>query len=160
MGQRLDEALRDVAAATPESLPLLEHVLSLLYDEQVARGDGLLRWSDYREVGEFKGALAKHAEGVFSTLHPDEQRAFPLLMRYLVTLGQGEEEVPNRRTVPYGIWSHPTGPTMVRKPGHKALSIYLSRNDCWSQIPIHRVRLLCASHTKRCCGNGNELKSG
>src|SRR4029077_19976590 len=28
-------------------------------------------------------------------------RAFPLVMRYLVTLGQGEEEVPNRRTVPY-----------------------------------------------------------
>jgi serine/threonine protein kinase len=51
-GQRLDEALRDAASATPESLPLLEHVLSLLYDEQNARGDGLLRWSDYRELGE------------------------------------------------------------------------------------------------------------
>ena len=31
-GQRLDQALRDTASATPESLPLLEHVLSLLYD--------------------------------------------------------------------------------------------------------------------------------
>jgi hypothetical protein len=29
-GQRLDDALRDVASVTPESLPLLEHVLSLL----------------------------------------------------------------------------------------------------------------------------------
>ena len=100
-GQRLDEALRDAASATPESLPLLEHVLSLLYDKQRARGDDLLRWSDYRELGELKGALAKHAEAVFSTLRPEEQRAFPLVMRYLVTLGQGEEEVPNRRTVPY-----------------------------------------------------------
>jgi WD40 repeat protein len=100
-GQRLDEALRDAAAATPESLPLLEHVLSLLYEKQVVRDDDLLRWSDYRELGELKGALAKHAEAVFSTLQPDEQRAFPLVMRYLVTLGQGEEEVPNRRTVPY-----------------------------------------------------------
>jgi serine/threonine protein kinase/tetratricopeptide (TPR) repeat protein len=100
-GQRLDEALRDAAAATPESLPLLEHVLSLLYDLQVSRGDHLLRWSDYRELGELKGALAKHAETVFGTLQPDEQKAFPLVMRYLVTLGQGEEEVPNRRTVPY-----------------------------------------------------------
>jgi hypothetical protein len=35
------------------------------------------------------------------TLQPDEQRTFPLVMRYLVTLSQGEEEVPNRRTVPY-----------------------------------------------------------
>jgi WD40 repeat protein/serine/threonine protein kinase len=100
-GQRLDEALRDAASATPESLPLLEYVLSLLYDKQEARGDGLLRWSDYREVGELKGALAKHAEDVFSVLRPHEQRAFPLVMRYLVTLGQGEEEVPNRRTAPY-----------------------------------------------------------
>ena len=80
---------------------MLEHVLSLLYDEQAVRGDDLLRWSDYRELGELKGALAKHAEAVFSTLQPHEQKAFPLVMRYLVTLGQGEEEVPNRRTVPY-----------------------------------------------------------
>ena len=100
-GQRLDQALRDTASATPESLPLLEHVLSLLYDQQSTRGDDLLRWSDYRELGELKGALAKHAEAVFSTLRPQEQKAFPVVMRYLVTLGQGEEEVPNRRTVPY-----------------------------------------------------------
>jgi WD40 repeat protein/serine/threonine protein kinase len=100
-GQSLDQALRDAASVTPESLPLLEHVLSLLYDQQEVRGDDLLRWSDYRELGELKGALAKHAEVVFSTLRPDEQKAFPLVMRYLVTLGQGEEEVPNRRTVLY-----------------------------------------------------------
>src|SRR3984893_9562202 len=100
-GQRLEDALRDTASATPESLPLLEHVLSLLYDQQSTRGDDLLRWSDYRELGELKGALAKHAEAVFSTLGPNDQSAFPLVMRHLVTLGQGEEEVPNRRTVPY-----------------------------------------------------------
>jgi WD40 repeat protein len=100
-GQRLDQALRDAACATPESLPLLEHVLSLLYNEQSIRGDDLLRWSHYRELGELKGALAKHAEAVFGTLQPDEQKAFPIVMRYLVTLSQGEEEMPNRRTVPY-----------------------------------------------------------
>jgi len=100
-GQRLDEALRDAASATPESLPLLECVLSLLYDKQEARSDGLLRWSDYRELGELKGALAKHAEDVFTTLRSCEQESFPLVMRHLVTLGQSEEEVPNRRTAPY-----------------------------------------------------------
>jgi WD40 repeat protein/tetratricopeptide (TPR) repeat protein len=100
-GQRLDQALAEAAAVTPESLPLLEHVLSLLYEAQATRGDDLLRWSDYRELGELKGALAKHAEAVFSTLQPDEQAVFPVIMRRLVTLGQGEEEVPNRRTVPY-----------------------------------------------------------
>jgi WD40 repeat protein/serine/threonine protein kinase len=100
-GQRLDEALRDAASATPESLPLLEHVLLSLYDQQVVRGDGLLRWSDYRDLGELKGALAKHAEVTYGALQPQQQRAFPLVMRHLVSLSQGEEEAPNRRTVPY-----------------------------------------------------------
>jgi WD40 repeat protein len=118
-GQRLDQALRDAASSTPESLPLLEHVLSLLYDKQLARGDDLLRWSDYRELGELKGALAKHAEAVFSTLQPHEQRAFPLVMRYLVTLGQGEEEVPNRRTVPYRDFVASDGTDDDQKAGAK-----------------------------------------
>ena len=100
-GQRLDEGLRDAASTTPESLPLLQHVLSLLYDKQHERGDGLLRWSDYRDLGELKGALAKFAEAVFATLQANEQHAFPLVMRHLVTLGQGEEEAPNRSTAPY-----------------------------------------------------------
>jgi WD domain, G-beta repeat len=116
-GQRLDQALRDAASATPESLPLLEHVLSLLYDEQCARGDDLLRWSDYRQLGELTGALAKHAEAVFSTLQPHEQKAFPLMMRYLVTLGQGEEEVPNRRTVPYRDFVAAEGTDRDQKAG-------------------------------------------
>jgi WD40 repeat protein len=118
-GQRLDQALRDAASATPESLPLLEHVLSLLYDKQEGRSDGLLRWSDYRELGELKGALAKHAEDVFNTLEPHEQRAFPLVMRYLVTLSQGEEEVPNRRTVPYRDLAALEGADQDQKAGAK-----------------------------------------
>jgi hypothetical protein len=62
-GQRLDQALRDAASATPESLPLLEHVLSLLYDEQCARGDDLLRWSDYRQLGTiFRRVLPNRGE--------------------------------------------------------------------------------------------------
>src|SRR5271157_2080865 len=118
-GQCLDQALRDAASASPESLPLLEHVLSLLYDEQSARGDDLLRWSDYRELGELKGALAKHAEAVFNTLQPREQKAFPLVMRYLVTLGQGEEEVTNRRTAPYRDFVASTGTDHDQKAGAK-----------------------------------------
>jgi hypothetical protein len=98
---------------------LLEHVLSLLYDEQCARGDDLLRWSDYRELGELKGALAKHAEAIFSALQPHEQKPFPLMMRYLVTLGQGEEEVPNRRTVLYRDFVASEGTDHDQKAGAK-----------------------------------------
>ncbi|HVQ19981.1 MAG TPA: hypothetical protein VMS23_02930, partial [Terrimicrobiaceae bacterium] len=118
-GQSLDQALRDAAAVTPESLPLLEHVLSLLYEQQAVRGDDLLRWSDYREVGELKGALARHAEAAFSALGPHEQRTFPLVMRYLVTLSQGEEEVPNRRTVPYRDLVGSEGRDQDQKAGSK-----------------------------------------
>jgi hypothetical protein len=118
-GQGLDEALRDAASATPESLPLLESVLSLLYDKQEVRGDGLLRWSDYREIGELKGALAKHAEDIFGSLQPHEQRAFPLVMRHLMTLGQSEEEAPNRRTAPYRDFVAAPGSDNDEKAGAK-----------------------------------------
>ena len=100
-GQELDDALRDAAAKNPESLPLLEHALARLFQAQAQRNDGILRWSDYRAMGGLEGALATHAEAVFEQLRPHEQAAFDLVMRRLVTLGQGQEEVPNRRTAPY-----------------------------------------------------------
>jgi WD40 repeat protein/serine/threonine protein kinase len=127
-GQRLDDALRDVASVTPESLPLLEHVLSLLYDKQAERCDGMLRWADYNELGQLKGALARHAEAVFCTLQPDEQKAFPLVMRYLVTLGHGEEEVPNRRTVPYHDFIALETANAEQKAGAKAFVDLFIRN--------------------------------
>jgi hypothetical protein len=139
-GQRLDDALRETALATPESLPLLEHVLSLLYDQQSTRGDDLLRWSEYRELGELKGA---HAEAVFSTLGAQEQKAFPMVMRYLVTLGQGEEEVSYRRTVPYRDFVASGEAHQDQKAGaKKALLIYSLKNGCWSRTPIRRERSL------------------
>ncbi len=98
-GRSLDEALVDAAAASSEPLPLLEHLLSQVYRKQLARKDGLLAWSDYRDLGELEGALANHAETVFRELDSDEQEAFDFVMRQLVSLGSGEGGV--RRTVPY-----------------------------------------------------------
>lgn len=100
-GQGLDEALQDAAVASPEPLSLLEHLLSQLYRKQLERNDDFLRWSDYRELGEFQGALANHAETVFSTLDRDEQCALEFVTPHLVTLARGEKGVLNRRTVPY-----------------------------------------------------------
>ena len=89
----------------------------------------------------------------------DEQSAFPLVMRYLVTLSQGEEEVPNGRTVPYrDLVSSESDDD--QKAGAKALSIYSLKNGCWSQTPILWERLPCVLLTKRCYGNGNGSKSG
>jgi serine/threonine protein kinase len=104
-GESLDEALRDAAIKNPESLPLLQHALDQLFHAQAERQDNLLRWSDYRALGGVGGALAKHAEATFEKLHPHEQGAFPVVMGQLVTLGQGEEEVPNRRSALYADFS-------------------------------------------------------
>ena len=82
-GQALDDALIDAALASADQLPLLEHLLRMLYRKQVARDDGLLRWSDYLEFGELEGALAHHAEEVFTTLSSDARQAFDFVLRRL-----------------------------------------------------------------------------
>jgi hypothetical protein len=82
-GQALDDALIEAALASTDQLPLLEHLLWLLYRKQVARDDGLLRWSDYLELGELEGALAHHAEKVFTTLSSEARQAFNFVLRRL-----------------------------------------------------------------------------
>jgi hypothetical protein len=100
-GQGLDEALVEAAVCSSEPLPLLEHLLSQLYQKQLERKDGLLRWSDYREFGELQGALTNHAETVLLTLKSDERQALQFVMPQLVSLSRSEEDVLIRRTVPY-----------------------------------------------------------
>jgi hypothetical protein len=85
-GKHLDEALIEATIASSDSLPLLEHLLSQLHQKQAARKDGLLRWSDYRDLGEFDGALSEHAERTFNALSIDAQQAFEFVMRRLVFL--------------------------------------------------------------------------
>jgi hypothetical protein len=97
----LDEALVEAAIASPEPLPSLEHLLSRLYQRQLHRKDGLLHWSDYRELGELQSALAQHEKTVFSTLKVDEQRALRSVIRHLVAHSRGEEGYLIRRSVPY-----------------------------------------------------------
>jgi ketosteroid isomerase-like protein len=100
-GRSLDEALVEAAIASPEPLPSLEHLLSRLYQSQLDRKDGLLRWSDYRGLGELHGALAQHEKTVFSTLKNEEKQALRFVIRHLVAPGRGEEGHLIRRTVPY-----------------------------------------------------------
>ncbi len=100
-GRNLDAALLEAASAHAEPLPALEHVLWHLYQKQLPRRDGLLRWSDYRESGELEGALANHAETVFSALDGDAQAALRPIVRQLVSPGPGKEGVLIRRMVPY-----------------------------------------------------------
>jgi hypothetical protein len=100
-GQNLDVAMLEAATACSEPLPALEHALWQLYRKQLLRKDGVLRWSDYRESGELEGALANHAESVFSALDGDAQAALKPIVGQLVSPGPGEEGVLVRRTVSF-----------------------------------------------------------
>jgi hypothetical protein len=86
-GQVLDDALVEAALPSADQLPLLDHLLSMLYRKQVERDDGFLRWSDYLELGGLDGALAHHAEKVFTTLSGDARQAFDFVMRRLAPVG-------------------------------------------------------------------------
>jgi hypothetical protein len=58
----------------------------MLYRKQVARADGQLRWSDYAQWGELDGALAAHAEDVFTKLSSEARQAFDFVMRRLAPI--------------------------------------------------------------------------
>jgi hypothetical protein len=100
-GQNLDEAICQAASVTAEPLPLVEHLLSQLYEKQTSRGDGVLRWSDYHELGGLGGALAHHAESAFWLLDGDAQDASRFVVRQLVSPVSGREDVLMRRTISY-----------------------------------------------------------
>jgi hypothetical protein len=97
----LEETILQAAAANPEPLPLLEHLLSRLYERQLARKDGLLLWADYQALGGFHNALAQHAESVFLNLKSDEQEALQFVIQELLGPSRGEEPFLNRRSIPY-----------------------------------------------------------
>src|SRR6516164_8433363 len=100
-GQSLDSALLEAMTVSAKPLPLLEHLLWQLYRKQLSRKDGMLRWSDYHELGKLDGALVNHAESVFSALDENAQAALKSIIRQLVSTGPGEEGVLIRRSVPY-----------------------------------------------------------
>ncbi len=98
----LADTLRDEAIADAEALPLLEHVLNRLYEAQVPRADGRLSFADHRDLGGVGGALGKHAEDAFTRHVPTATDAtFDAVFRCLITLGEGEQDVPNRRAFAY-----------------------------------------------------------
>jgi hypothetical protein len=97
----LEETILKAAVANPEPLPLLEHLLSRLYQRQLSRKDGSLLWSDYQSLGGFQEALAQHAEFVFLNLKRDEQQTLKFVIRNLLVPSRGEGGFLSRRSVPY-----------------------------------------------------------
>jgi hypothetical protein len=140
-GQGLDDALLDAAVGLPDKLPLLEHLLFMLYRKQRERADGSIRWSDYAELGEFEGALAHHAQEVFTKLSSDGRQAFDFVMRRLAPV-ELDEKAFSRTALYRELVSSPEQENRLRA-GAKELvdgmvqeGLFTSETDCRQQVVI------------------------
>ena len=92
-GQSLSDVLRDAAVRNRRALPLLEFALEELYHGR--RGDGVLTFKAYENLGKVEGALSKRADEVFQTLESKIRESLPRTFRSLVRLG--EQDRASRR---------------------------------------------------------------
>jgi WD40 repeat protein len=95
-GESLDDVLRDTAANNPDSLPLLEFCLELLYEQaQLAKSD-LLTFDAYERIGRIEGSIRSRAQNAFDGVSADVREALPRVFRQLVHVS-ASEGVPSRR---------------------------------------------------------------
>ena len=93
--ERLDDMLRDAAAARPELLPLLQFTLQELYERR--REDGTLTLEAYKALGGVEGSLAKRAEAVYEELPSQVREALPKVLEKLIHVRSGAQEAIGRR---------------------------------------------------------------
>ncbi|MGB5248436.1 MAG: tetratricopeptide repeat protein [Gammaproteobacteria bacterium] len=109
--ERLDDMLRDAAAASPTLLPLLEFTLEELYQRRT--DDGLLTLSAYRKLGGVEGSLARRAEAVFEELPAEVQKALPHVLNHLVHIRQEGHETIGRRRASMNDFETPQANALV-----------------------------------------------
>ncbi len=97
-GRSLDETIREAAAKSPGSLPLLEYLLDQLWHRRSP--EGVLTIQAHDALNGLEGAIGERAEEVLKGLPEDVQAALPSVLRALVTIGQGEQAVATARLVP------------------------------------------------------------
>lgn len=73
---------------SPESLPLLEFALTLLWER---RTNQQLTHAGYQAIGEVQGALAGRAEEVFNTFNVTEKQEIRLIFLQLVNVGEDNQ---------------------------------------------------------------------
>ena len=74
----LDDVLRDAASGNPTVLPLLQFTLDELWRRSA--GSGVLRFSDYENLGGLHGALRLRADEVFAGLPAQVQASLPKVL--------------------------------------------------------------------------------
>jgi serine/threonine protein kinase/DNA-binding SARP family transcriptional activator/WD40 repeat protein len=86
------EIVRDVSSA-PASLPLLQYVLTELFER---RTEDRLTVQAYRQLGGVRAVLERQAERTYTALSPDTQQAARQLFLRMVQLGDRGEETRRR----------------------------------------------------------------
>jgi len=104
---KLNEVIAREAQGETGALPLLQYALDLLYNAGGA--DGLLTHEEYEHVGRVSGAVAKKAEQTFAGLSPQERDSLDGVLRGLITVGEGEQEVAARKVARYEDLSRLSG---------------------------------------------------
>src|SRR5437879_4564788 len=74
----LDDVLRDAASGNPTVLPLLEFTLDELWRRSA--GSGVLKFSDYENLGGLQGAIKIRAEETFARQPEAVQAALPKVL--------------------------------------------------------------------------------
>jgi formylglycine-generating enzyme required for sulfatase activity len=92
----LVERILDDVGEEPGNLPLLEFVLTRLWEDR--RGGQLLH-AAYESMGRLDGAIATKAEEVFGALAPAQQQAAQRVFLQLVRPGQGAEDTRRRASL-------------------------------------------------------------
>jgi DNA-binding SARP family transcriptional activator/WD40 repeat protein len=93
----LVESVCDDAAAQPGALPLVEHVLTELFD---ARTSDSLTAVAYHETGGLAAAVGRSAEAAFLGLDPEDQETARIVMMGLVAVGDDAADTRRRARLP------------------------------------------------------------
>lgn len=93
--ERCDELLARSAAASPDSLPLLQYTLQELYRLRSPAGE--LSVEAYHRIGGLEGAIGARAEEVIAGLTAGQVAALPRVLSLVVTVSADSEAVTSRR---------------------------------------------------------------
>ncbi|MEU0414385.1 trypsin-like peptidase domain-containing protein [Streptomyces griseorubiginosus] len=140
-GITLNDALvRELGAAVggrPGALPLLEFTLDRMW-ATLARGQTMLSYDAYQEIGRLDGALAEYADGVLAGLGDAERDTVRhLFLHHLVSLEHTDtRRVARRQDMTPGQWS-----VAVRLANERLLTVGRSPDGAETVEVVHEALL-------------------
>jgi hypothetical protein len=132
----VNELVRNVHKQ-PGALPLLEFALDRMW-QTLKRGQNIISFDSYEEIGRLDGALADYADGVLSALSDAERTAVRRLFLSHLTSPERPDirRVARRVDIPPGDW-----PIVVRLANERLLTIGRNDNNDETVEVIHEALL-------------------